>query len=146
MKKIITALLFCLLSISAFSAETIQATRNANVRILDRIVGLKMTSSKASKLDAKVVELLNGDGFNPTKMVLVLGAGDPTEQNNIFDLDVMMYEVTRVTFTAIDQILINYTQDSFDQDGNTSQVKKSMKIQVLRSSDGSLSGEIKILD
>jgi len=146
MKKIAALLLLSLLSFSAFSAETIPASQDENIRVLDLVVGIKQTYSKASELEAKVVELLAGDGMNPTRMVLVLGTGDPMEGNRIFELGEMMYEVTRITFTDIDEILINYTQDTFDQNDNTIQVKKSMKIKVLRNADRSLTGEIKILD
>lgn len=146
MKKILAALLFSLLTFSAFSAETIPASKEDTLRVLDLVVGVKQTYSRASELEAKVVELLAGDGMNPTRMVLVLGTGNPMEENRIFELGEMMYEVTRITFTDVDQILINYTQDNFDQDGNTIQVKKAMKIQVLRNAKRELSGEIKILD
>lgn len=146
MKKIAAALLFCVLSFSAFSAHTIPATKDENIRILDLVVGVKQTYSRASELEAKVVEILAGDGMNPTRMVLVLGTGDPMEENRIFELGEMMYEVTRITFTDIDEVLINYTQDNFDEEGNTILVKKSMKIKVLRKADRTLTGEIKILD
>lgn len=146
MKKFAAALLFCVLSFSAFSAETIPASKDESIRVLDLVVGIKQTYSKASELEAKVVELLAGDGMNPTRMVLVLGTGDPMEENRIFELGEMMYEVTRITFTGIDEILINYSQDNFDEEGNTIQVKKAMKIKVLRNADRTLTGEIKILD
>lgn len=146
MKKIAALLLLSLLSISAFSAETIPASKDENVQVLQLVVGMKTTYSKASGLDAKVIELLAGDGMNPTRMVLVLNTGEMMEPTPIFDLGVMMYEVTRITFTDIDEILINYTQDSFDENDNTIQVKKSMKIKVLRNADRTLTGEIKILD
>lgn len=146
MKKIIATLMFCLLSFSAFSAETIPASKEDSIRILDLVVGIKQTYSRASELEAKVVELLAGDGMNPTRMVLVLGTGNPMEENRIFELGEMMYEVTRITFTDIDEILINYTQDTFDQNDNTIQVKKSMKIKVLRNADKTLTGEIQILN
>jgi len=146
MKKIAAILLLSLLSISAFSAETIPASKDENVQVLQLVVGMKTTYSKASGLDAKVIELLAGDGMNPTRMVLVLNTGEMTEPTPIFDLGVMMYEVTRVTFTDIDELLINYTQDSFDENDNTIQVKKSMKIKILRNADRTLTGEIKILD
>jgi len=145
MKKIAAALLLCLLSITAYSAETIPATKDENIRVLDLVVGIKQTYSKASELEAKVIELLAGDGMNPTRMVLVLGTGNPMEENRLFELGEMMYEVTRVTFTDIDEILINYTQDNFDENDNTIQVKKSMKIKVLRNADRTLTGEIQIL-
>ncbi|MDD4976279.1 MAG: hypothetical protein PHY93_18115, partial [Bacteriovorax sp.] len=103
------------------------------------------TYSTTSELEAKVVELLGGDGMNPTRMVLVLSTGNPMEENRIFELGEMMYEVKRITFLDKDLIVINYTQDTFDQNDNTIQVKRSIKIQVLRSSNGELSGEIKIL-
>lgn len=145
MKKIAAVLLLCLLSINAYSAETIPATKDENIRVLDLVVGIKQTYSKASELEAKVIELLAGDGMNPTRMVLVLGTGNPMEENRLFELGEMMYEVTRVTFTDIDEILINYTQDNFDENDNTIQVKKSMKIKVLRNADRTLTGEIQIL-
>ncbi len=146
MKKFAALLLLSLLSFSAFSAETIPASTDENVQVLQLVVGMKTAYSKTSGLDAKVIELLAGDGMNPTRMVLVLNTGEMMEPTPIFNLGVMMYEVTRVTFTDIDEILINYTQDSFDENDNTIQVKKSMKIKVLRNADRTLTGEIKILD
>lgn len=146
MKNFAALLLLAFLSFTAFSGETIPASKNEGLNILDLVVNIQKTYSKSSQLEAKVVEVLAGDGMNPTRMILILGTGDMTEPSRIFELGTMMYEVTRVTFTDIDEILINYTQDDFDQNDNTIQVKKSMKIKVLRNTDGTLTGEIKILD
>lgn len=146
MKKILSALLVVFLSFSAFSSEIVSSSKDESFRVLDLVVGVKRSYSGASSLEVKVIELLAGDGFNPTRLVLILSTGNPYEKNRIFELDAMVNELTRVTFTGIDQILLNYTQDTFDQDGNDVKVKKSMKIQVLRNARGELSGKIKILD
>ncbi len=145
MKKIAMALLFSLIAFSAFSSDVIRASKDENLKIMDSIVGVKLTYSNTSKLEAKVVELLAGDGMNPTRMVLILGTGNPMVENRIFELGKMMVEATRITFLEKDLVVINYTQDDFDQNGNTILAKRSMKIEVLRNDKGELSGKIKIL-
>lgn len=145
MKKILIASFLILLSLSSYADETLQSSKDQGLIVLDLVVGIHQTYSTTSELEAKVVELLGGDGMNPTRMVLVLSTGNPMEENRIFELGEMMYEVKRITFLDKDLIVINYTQDTFDQNDNTIQVKRSIKIQVLRSSNGELSGEIKIL-
>ncbi|MGZ3787500.1 MAG: hypothetical protein ACXVLQ_03205 [Bacteriovorax sp.] len=146
MKKILLASFLVLFSLSSFADDIIKSSKDPGLSVLDLVVGIHQTYSKTSELDAKVVELLGGDGMNPTRMVLILGTGDPMEENRIFELGEIMYEVTRITFLDKDLIVINYTQDTFDQNDRTIQVKRSMEIQALRNNDGELSGEIKILN
>ncbi|NOT78158.1 MAG: hypothetical protein HOP07_04050 [Bacteriovoracaceae bacterium] len=134
------------LSFSTFANTTVTAEENnSELQILDLVVGVTQTYSKTSELNAKVVEILGGDGMNPTRMVLVLSTG--YEDTKIFNLDPMFYSVTRIVFLAKDVVVINYLQDSFDNDVdmNTIQVKKSITIQVLRNADGTLANEVKIL-
>lgn len=135
------------LSFSAFANSTVTAeANNSELQILDLVVGVTQTYSKTSELSAKVVEILGGDGMNPTRMVLVLSTG--YEDTKIFNLDPMFYSVTRIVFLAKDVVVINYLQDSFDNDTdmNSIQVKKSITIQVLRNADGTLANEVKILE
>lgn len=145
MKKIAAVLLFSFMAFSAFSSDVIQASQDENLKILDLIVGVKLTYSQTSQLEAKVVEILAGDGMNPTRMFLVLGTGNPMEKNRIFDMGEMMAEATRITFLDKDLIVINYIQDNLDQNGDPVQEKHTMKIQILRNGSGELSGEIKII-
>ena len=135
------------LSFSSFANTTVTAeANNSELQILDLVVGVTQTYSKTSELSAKVVEIIGGDGMNPTRMVLVLSTG--YQDTKIFNLDPMFYSVTRIVFLAKDVVVINYLQDSFDHDTdmNSIQVKKSITIQVLRNADGTLANEIKILE
>lgn len=144
MKKMIIALLISLMAASTFASEIQKADNDETLRVLDLVVGVKQTYSKTSELEAKVIEILAGDGMNPTRMVLILSTGNPMEENRIFTLGEMMVEATRITFLDKDLIVINYTQDDFDQNDNTILVKRSLTIEVLRNEKGELSGEIKI--
>ena len=132
-----------LLSVSSFSAETIEAELpDSQFQILDLVVGVQQTYSQTSELSAKVIELLGGDGMNPTRMVLVLSTG--YNDAKMFTLGEMMYEVTRIVFLAKDVVVINYIQDSFDENDNQIQLKKSVTIKVLRNADGTLADKIEI--
>ncbi len=132
------------MSICSFAGEVLKSENsNSELNILDLVVDIHQTYSKSSELNAKVVELLGGDGMNPTRMVLILNTGYETK---IFNLSQMMYKVDRITFSEIDTIVINYTQDDFDNidDMNPIQVKKSIELKVKRNSDSSLSDEIEL--
>lgn len=144
MKSIIILLSALTLSISAFaSQEKVAASQDESFQVLDLIVNITRTYSRASGMDAKVIELLGGDGANPTRMVLTLNTGY-TEKAKVYFLDyIMMYKVTRVTFLAKDVIVINYLQDSFiGEDLKQVQLKKSLKVTVQRDSQGQLTDEI----
>lgn len=144
MKKIIIALLVSVMAATSFASEIQKADNEEALKILDLVVGVKQTYSQTSELQAKVIEILAGDGMNPTRMVLVLSSGNPMEENRIFVLGEMIVEATRITFLDKDLIVINFTQDNFDQNDNTILVKRSITIEVLRNEKGELSGEIKI--
>lgn len=146
MKKFILAFLFSISLSCSLASEVIQSSNNENIRILDLVVGLQSTYSQTSQLDAKVFELLAGDGLNPVRLALVLGSGDPHQENRIFELNERVYSVKRITFAAKDLIVINFTQDTFDSNDEVIQVNRSLKILVLRNETGELTGEIKILD
>ena len=135
------SLMFC---VSSFAAETIEAELpDSQFQILDLFFVVKKTYSQTSELNAKVIELLGGDGMNPTRMVLVLSTG--YHDTKMFTLGEMMYEVTRIVFLAKDVVVINYTQDSFDENDNQIQLKKSVTIKVLRNADNTLADKIEIL-
>ena len=124
---------------------TIEAHKqDSELAILDLVVGVKQTYSVTSELQAKVIELLAGDGMNPTRMVLTLNTG--YHDSKVFELGEMMYEVKRIVFLAKDLIVINFTQDSFDANDNQIQVNRSITIQVQRNTDGTLADSIKILE
>lgn len=143
MKALIVAALLSLSAVS-FAQTTIEASNeDSQVSILQLVVGVKQTYSKTSELEAKVVELLAGDGMNATRMALVLNAGYGAK---VFELSEMMVEVKRITFLAKDLIVINYTQDTFDTEDNQILVNKSITIQVVRNTDNSLADSIKVLE
>lgn len=144
--KAMILLAIAFLSVTAFAETNIKRLSDNNeLQILDLIVGVKQTYSKSSGLEAKVIEVLAGDGMNPTRMILVLRDAE-TYQAHMYELSVMMYQLTRITFLDIDTIVINYVQDTFDNvdDMNVIQVKKSLKIKALRDADKNLSGEISV--
>lgn len=144
MKTLIVLLSTLTLSISALASQSkVSSSNEESFQMLDMVVGITQTYSQTSELQAKVVELLGGDGMNPTRMVLTLNTGY-SEKAKVFFLDyVMMYKVTRVTFLAKDVIVINYLQDSFEgEDLKQVQIKKSLKVTVQRDAKGQLTDEI----
>jgi hypothetical protein len=146
MKTLILALALTL-STGAFASATVEANKTESaLQILDLVVGVKTTYSETSKLEAKVVELLAGDGVNALNLALVLSSGRG-ETPRVFSLSPMTSGATRITFLAKDLIVINYTQDSFKgEDATPIVVKESLTIKVLRNADGSLAGKIEILE
>lgn len=149
MKSLILLFAVCLsTSLYAANATSIISAENdkSELQILDLVVGIKRTYSQTSQLDAKVVEVLGGDGMNPTRMVLILNTGH--QDTKIYGLGIMMYEVRRIVFLDKDVVVINYTQDSFKDDEAMTpiQVNKSITIQVLRNADGTLANTIKVLE
>ena len=144
MKTLIVLLSTLALSISAFaSSEKVAASKDNSLQVLDLLLGIQQTYSKASGLEAKVIELLAGDGANATRMTLVLNTHSTEEQAKIFELNEMMVQVTRITFLAKDVIVINYVQDSFEGEQMAPiQIKKSLKVTVQRDAKGQLTDEI----
>lgn len=144
MKSLIMALALALaLSSMAYAGSEIESSKG-ELEILSLVVGVKQTYSKTSELEAKVVEILAGDGMNASRMVLVLNTG--YHDIKVFELSEMMVEVTRVTFLAKDLIVINYTQDSFDENENQIVLKKSVTIKVNRNADNTLADSITIVE
>ncbi len=144
MKALIIAALLSLSAVS-FADTTIEAhPQDSDLSILDLVVGVKQTYSVTSELQAKVVELLAGDGMNATRMVLTLNTG--YNDSKVFELGEMMVEVKRIVFLAKDVIVINFTQDSFDANDNQILVNRSITIQVQRNADGTLADSIKVLE
>lgn len=143
MKKLIVSFTVIMMSFSAFAADKISASKDEAMQMLDLVVGVHQTYSEASQLQAKVIEILGGDGMNPTRMILSLSTGY-TDSPRLFDLGKMMFGVTRITFLGKDVIVINYTQDSFeDADAMVPvQIQKSLKITALRNVKGELTEEI----
>lgn len=149
MKKIFIALMALALSVTTLAGEkqNISAETSEGHQILELVTGIKSTYSKASELEAKVIELLGGDGMNPTRMALTLRTGIHGD-SKVFMLDtIMMYEVTRVTFLAKDVIVVNYNYDTFDfSDANEKQIvaKGSIKITVKRKANGELADTVEV--
>lgn len=144
MKKLILACAVLIMSLQSLAAEKINASNNESLQILDYVVQVHRTYSQTSGYEAKLFELLGGDGMNPTRTVLVLNTGIGGESSQVFELGEMMYEVTRVTFLAKDVIVVNYTQDSFAESEALVpiKVKKSMKITVQKDGKDQLAGSI----
>lgn len=150
MRKLFVVFMLSLISVCTFAKDVVKSeSANSELNILDLVVDIHQTYSKSSELNAKVIEILGGDGMNPTRMVLVLNSG---YESKIFNLNQMMYKVDRITFNGIDSIVINYTQDDNgnlddmddSNDWETIQVKKSIEIKVKRNADKSLSDEIEL--
>jgi hypothetical protein len=128
MKNLVLVLISCLgLQVQA---KTIKETANDSLIAASMVERVIRAYSKSSSLDVKVVELLGGDGMNPTRMLLVLDGA------YVYDLGIVMLEVRRVVVSGIDEITINYSQDSIDENDNNIVVKKSMKLKVTRDSRG----------
>lgn len=148
MKNLIALVLLTFFSLTTFAQEKVsKLEENNEFQILDLVLGIHQTYSKSSGLEAKAIELLGGDGMNPTRIVLVLrDSNDYFSGAHMYELGTMLYKVTRITFLDIDTIVINYLQDSFDNVDDTKQiqVKKSMVIKALRGVDKRLTGEITV--
>lgn len=142
MKALILASLF-FFSVASF-ADTIEANKqNSELFILDLVVGFKHTYSETAELEAKAIELLVGDGMNATRMVLILNTG--YHDTKIFELGVMMVEVRRIIFLAKDVIIVNYTQETFDENDNQIFLDKALTIKVKRNADNTLADVIEVL-
>lgn len=140
MKKIIIALALVLTSFASM-ADVIKAeASDSQLQILDLVVGVTQTYSQASGVEAKVVELLAGDGLNPTRMVLIVSEG-LGEGSKVFELGEMMYKVNRITFSDIDTIVINFSQDSINEDGTSKEIKRSIEVKLKRDANGTLTSE-----
>ena len=148
MKNLIALVLLTFFSLTTFAQEKVsKLEENNEFQILDLVLGIHQTYSKSSGLEAKAIELLGGDGMNPTRIVLVLrDSNDYISGAHMYELGTMLYKVTRITFLDVDTIVINYLQDSFDNVDDTKQiqVKKSMVIKALRGVDKRLTGEITV--
>ncbi len=154
MKKLFITLIALSMSVSALAGHgesekrTVSAETTSGYQLLDLVVGIKSTYSKTSQLEAKVIELLGGDGMNPTRMALSVNTGIHGD-SKVFMLDsIMMSEVTRITFLAKDVIVINFNYDTFDfskDDAGTQIVAKgSVKITVKRNGIGEISDKIEV--
>ncbi len=144
MKALLIAALLSLSAASFADATVTAENSDSQIAVLDLVVGVHQTYSQTSGLQAKVVELLAGDGMNATRMVLTLNTG--YNDSKVFELGEMMVEVTRITFLAKDVIVVNFTQDSFDENDNQIVVKRSLTIKVNRNADNTLADSITILE
>lgn len=144
MKKLFISILLSVMATTSFAGEILRSSTDKNLNVLDRVISVKDTFSKTSALEAKMIELLSSEGMNPTRVVLILGTGNPMEENRIFELEMPVLAASKITFVKKDLLVINYTQDSFNDDGQNIIVKRSIRIKVLRNEAGSLSGKISI--
>lgn len=146
MKAILLSLFLVAISLGQLSSasETISSSTDESIRILDYVVDVHRTYSNAAGVQAKVVEILGGDGMNPTRMILLLDTG--YEDTKIFELGVMMYSVKRIVFLSVDKIVINYVQDDVKNTDDMEPVQKnrSVTIQFFRNADGTIADKIKI--
>lgn len=138
-------ILFALLTMSSLSfAQSSFIDAREDLAVLGLVVTQYSTYSETSGLEAKVVELLVGDGMNALRMALVVADGMGT--SHVFELPEMMYEVKKVEFVGKDLIKVTFIQETFDAAENTIKVEKSIKVQALRFKDGSLSDSLKIVE
>lgn len=144
MKKFVLGLVLVLASLSSF-AGNIEAEKSESFDILTRVMAVHDTSSQASGLDAKVVELLAGDGMNPARIAVVFDGG--FENSKVFVLDTMLLSVSRITFSAIDTVTINYLQETYDDVSDLPiKVKKSLQIKVKRNENSELADSAEVID
>lgn len=134
-----TFIIFIALSSFAMAStgEAITSQTSESIyEILSRVLSVQTTYSQASNLDAKVVELTGGDGLNSTRVVILFNSGNL--EDKIFALDTLLFSVDRISFVEANTLLINYTQDSINKEGENIQVKKSLTIKVQRDVAGEL--------
>lgn len=134
-----TFIIFIALSSFAMAStgEAITSQTSESIyEILSRVLSVQTTYSQASNLDAKVVELTGGDGLNSTRVVILFNSGNL--EDKIFALDTLLFSVDRIFFVEANTLLINYTQDSINKEGENIQVKKSLTIKVQRDVAGEL--------
>lgn len=141
MKSLILAIVLSF-SATAFAANSYSVEASEELSILSRIVGVQSTYSQASGLEARVFEVLAGDGMNAVRMAVVFSDGMGSSYG--FMLDEMVRKVTRITFLAIDTVVVNYVQETFDANDNVIEVKRSVTIKVDRFSDGSIADSITV--
>jgi hypothetical protein len=134
-------------SFHSYAGEVLKSSDDQSLNVLELVTDVHQTYSQTSGLEAKVVQILAGDGLNASRMVLVLNSGFG-EAKNIFVLPHMMVSVKRITFSAKDTIVINYDQDGFEGTDLDKQVitSQSLQIKVLRNSKGELNGKIEYKD
>ncbi len=145
MKNLILAGLFLFTGVS--QAESLKASADPTWDILYHVQSVTTKYSAASNLDAKVFELLVGDGTNPYRMILVLNDIYGNVRN--YELGIMMVGMRRMVFSGVDEITINYTQDDIrdtDDKIETVPVNLSLKIKIKRNKDGSLANEIELVN
>lgn len=139
-------MLFILMSFSAvsFANTTVQAEgADSSSIILEVVQGIHQKYSPSAELEAKVVELLVGDGMNATRMVLVLknGYGD----SKVFELGEMIEEVQAVRFTSNNLVTIYYKQTTFNGNDEAVIVERNLTVKVAKNADGSLSDSLTVL-
>lgn len=143
---ILSMMAFTSMAFAEVKSSDIKATDDKNLSVLDLVVGVNQTYSKSAGVDAKVLELLGGDGLNPTRMILILSNGRPDLGSRIFELGEMMLQVKRITFLSKNEIVINYTQHDIDpkDDSDFIIVNRSLTIEFSIEKDESISKTIKI--
>lgn len=130
---------------TAYARDYIETTDLSDVRILDLVEAVHKTYSHSSEVEAKLFELLVGDGMNPSRMVLVLNNG--YGESRIFDLEILMSTVKKIHFLNTDVLVIHYIQDEFDNMEDMKIVKRNRTItlEIIRNEDGALSNLLRII-
>ena len=149
MKNLLAALLITLLSGISFASGVVSSSESAKdsrYDILDLVIGVHKTYSRAAGLDASVFEIIGGDGMNPTRMILIINDGLGNKKT--FELSQMMVSVSRITFLSKNEIVINFAQDDFKNisEDNYSQViiERSIKIKLTKNNNGEMSDTVSV--
>lgn len=122
-------------------AEQIKSSENPQITFLSTIENVHSAVSRASELKVKLFDYVTGDAMNAHKMALSVVDLKSDEGGNsaVFELDVNMESVKRITFVEINKLLISYMQTTVDEDGiPTGSAVKNMTAKIIRNSDHSI--------
>lgn len=126
------------------SQLVVAADDSQAMQLLATISDLKATGySKFNDADAKAVQFLHGETVNPFNSYLVLTAGGSSV---VFPILYSVADVSRITFSAIGELTVNYTQSTFDEKKRETIEKKYIKIKFTKTADGTVNPKIEIIE
>ncbi len=124
------------------SQRIVKADDSATMIFLGTIADVKSSGySVAADADAKVVQFLHGEGVNPYNSYLVINSGGSPK---VWPLLHSISDVSRITFSGLRELTVNYTQSTFDGKDNETVEKKSIKVKFSTTEDGILNDHIEI--
>jgi hypothetical protein len=145
MKNLLITIATVIFTASAFAAtpaaapaEIIDPAMDAQSQILSALQSVKIAVSNASGLRAQAIDLLTGEGINPHSIVLSLIDFNAGGNVSVFNLLNKIETVRRVTFSAVNEITINYMQTNFDNGQNLIKENKTIVVKVLRGANQEL--------